>query len=99
MNMVLTINLIYWMTPVNSTAYDNITDTALGKFTNYYNDSTITKDAIFEYVYGILHDSKYRERFVNDLAKELPRIPLASEFYPFAEAGRALSGLHLSYGT
>ncbi len=78
---------------------DNITDTALGKFKNYYNDSKITKDAIFDYVYGILHDSKYRERFVNNLAKGLPRIPMASEFYAFADAGGTLAKLHLDYET
>ena len=78
---------------------DNITDTALRKFRIHYNDSTITKDAIFDYVYGILHDSMYRERFVSDLAKGLPRIPMASEFYTFVEAGRALSELHLGYDT
>ena len=75
----------------------NITDTALRKFRVHYSDSTITKDAIFDYVYGILHDSMYRERFVSDLAKGLPRIPMASEFYTFVEAGRALSELHLGY--
>ena len=78
---------------------DNISDTALRKFRIHYNDSTITKDAIFDYVYGILHDSRYRERFVNDLAKEMPRIPMASEFYAFADAGRTLAKLHLSYET
>ena len=62
---------------------DNITDTVLRKFRVHYNDSTITKDAIFDYVYGILHDSMYQERFVSDLAKGLPRIPMASEFYAF----------------
>ena len=74
---------------------DNISDTALRKFRVHYSDSTITKDAIFDYVYGILHDSMYRERFVSDLAKGLPRIPMASEFYAFADAGRALAKLHL----
>ena len=78
---------------------DNITDTALRKFRIHYNDSTITKDAIFDYVYGILHDSMYRERFVSDLAKGLPRIPMASEFYAFADAGRTLAKLHLDYET
>ena len=78
---------------------DNISDTALRNFRVHYNDSTITKDAIFDYVYGFLHDSRYRERFVSDLAKEMPRIPLASEFYTFVEAGRALSELHLGYDT
>ena len=78
---------------------DNITDTALRKFRIHYNDSTITKDTIFDYVYGILHDSMYRERFVSDLTKGLPRIPMASEFYAFADAGRTLAKLHLDYET
>ena len=78
---------------------DNISDTALKKFQVHYNDSTITKDAIFEYVYGILHAPSYRKRFENDLAKGLPRISMASEFYTFVEAGRVLSELHLGYDT
>ena len=76
---------------------DNVTDTALAGFRTHYRDNAITKDAIFEYVYGILHAPGYRERFANDLAKALPRIPFASDFHPFAEAGRALMDLHLGY--
>ena len=66
-------------------------------FRTHYRDSAITKDAIFEYVYGLLHAPGYRERFANDLAKALPRIPFAPDFHPFAEAGRALMELHLGY--
>ena len=62
---------------------DNITDTALRQFRIHYSDSTITKDAIFDYVYGVLHAPGYRERFANDLAKELPRVPFAP-FHTFA---------------
>ena len=78
---------------------DNISDTALRAFRVRYNDNTITKDAIFDYVYGVLHASAYRERFANDLAKELPRIPLAPDFHAFAKAGRELAELHLGYDT
>ena len=78
---------------------DNITDTALRTFRVRYNDNTITKDGIFDYVYGILHASGYRERFANDLVKELPRIPMAPDFRTFAEAGQALAELHLGYET
>ena len=78
---------------------DNITDAALRAFRAHYNDDSISKDAIFGYVYGILHASGYRERFANDLTKELPRIPFAPDFYAFAEAGRALAELHLGYET
>ena len=59
---------------------DNITDTALRAFRVRYNDNTITKDGIFDYVYGVLHAPRYRERFANDLAKELPRIPARTRF-------------------
>ena len=75
---------------------DNITDTALRQFRIHYRDSTITKDAIFDYIYGLLHAQGYRERFANDLAKELPRIPFAP-FHAFTKAGRELAALHLGY--
>ena len=78
---------------------DNITDAALGTFRAHYDDRTITKDAIFDYVYGVLHAPGYRERFANDLVKELPRIPFAADFHAFADAGRALAALHLGYET
>ena len=78
---------------------DNITDTALRAFRVRYNDNSITKDGIFDYVYGVLHAPGYRERFANDLAKELPRLPLAHDFHAFARAGRELAELHLGYET
>ena len=78
---------------------DNITDAALLAFRKHYGDDKITKDTIFEYVYGVLHAPAYRERFANDLAKALPRIPMASDFDAFAAAGRDLAVLHLGYET
>lgn len=78
---------------------DNISDTALRSFRQRYRSNTITKDEIFDYVYGILNAPTYREEFANDLSKELPRIPFASDFYAFAEAGKVLSELHLGYET
>ena len=78
---------------------DNISDTALRAFREHYNDNTITKDDIFDYVYGILHAPSYREQFANDLSKMIPRIPYALDFRTFAEAGKALADLHLNYET
>ena len=78
---------------------DNISDTALRKFCENYRDDAITKDAIFDYVYGVLHAPSYREAFANDLSKEIPRIPFAPDFHAFAEAGKALAALHLGYET
>ncbi len=78
---------------------DNISDAALRKFRVHYGDSAITKDAIFDCIYAILHSPAYRERFANNLAKELPRLPLADDFHAFAQAGRRLAALHLGYET
>ena len=78
---------------------DNISDTALHAFREHYGDDTITKDAIFDYVYGVLHAPSYREEFANDLSKMIPRIPFAPDFHVFAEAGKALAALHLGYET
>ena len=78
---------------------DNISDTALRAFCEKYSDDTITKDMIFDYVYGILHAPSYREQFANDLSKGLPRIPFAPDFHAFAEGGKKLAVLHLGYET
>ena len=78
---------------------DNISDTALRVFREHYADDAITKDDIFDYVYGILHAPSYREQFANDLSKMLPRIPYAPDFYAFAEAGAVLASFHLNYET
>ncbi len=78
---------------------DNITDTALRKFRTHYRDDSIAKDQIFDYVYGFLHSPGFRKQFANDLAKELPRIPFATDFHSFAQAGLDLATLHLGYET
>ena len=85
--------------PTELERVDNITDTALLAFRQHYGDDGITKDEIFDYVYGVLHAPAYRERFANDLSKALPRIPMAPDFNAFAEAGRNLAALHLGYET
>ena len=76
---------------------DNISYTALLTFQEHYSDNTITKDAIFDYIYSVLHAPGYREEFANNLSREIPRIPFAPDFHTFAEAGRALAVLHLGY--
>ena len=78
---------------------DNISDTALKTFQEHYQKETITRDDIFDYVYGILHASSYSEQFASDLSKMIPRIPYAPDFHAFAEAGKKLADLHLNYET
>ena len=78
---------------------DNISDTALRAFREHYGNDTISKDDIFDYVYGILHAPSYSEQFANDLSKMIPRIPFAPDFHAFAQAGHRLTDLHLNYET
>lgn len=88
--------------------HDAITDRTLDLFRAAYpaayanrpktkGGSSLTKEDIFYYVYGILHSSDYREKFAANLAKELPRIPLVRDFEQFADAGRQLAHIHLHY--
>ena len=90
------------------TRHDAITDEALTTFRAAYpaafegratrkGGPELTKEDLFYYVYGILHSPEYRSRFAANLAKELPRVPLAADFRAFSEAGRKLAELHLNY--
>jgi predicted helicase len=81
---------------------DNITDWALDQFRAHYERGKtpkhhISKDAIFHYVYGVLHDPIYREKYVQNLKREFPRIPFYADFWCWAEWGEKLMALHIGY--
>ncbi|WP_082637640.1 type ISP restriction/modification enzyme [Bradyrhizobium retamae] len=77
---------------------DNITDWALEQFTAHYGDkAAITKDDIFAYVYGVLHDPIYRETYALNLKREFPRIPFYPDFKRWRDWGKDLLKLHLDY--
>ena len=80
---------------------DGITDWILKEVRNRFGGSkAITKEHIFYYVYGLLHSKQYCERFVDDLKKSLPRIPIVDnvqDFMSFYKAGKELANLHLNY--
>ncbi len=78
---------------------DNITDWCLAQFHSHYHDDAITKDDIWEYLYGVMHAPDWRERYKHDLQRNLPRVPLAPDFEAFRSAGRALMDLHINYET
>jgi len=77
---------------------DNITDWCLEQFHNRYG-AHITKDDIWEYLYGVMHAPDWRERYKHDLQRNLPRVPLAADFEAFRAAGRELIDLHIGYET
>lgn len=84
------------------TRRDAITDAGLAHFCAAYPGETIGKEDVFYYVYGLLHSPDYREKYADNLAKELPRIPrvkTAADFWAFSQAGRDLAALHLNYET
>jgi len=89
----------YTYDPDGSNRRENITDWALAQFRTHYSDESISKWDIFYYVYGALHHPGYREKFADNLKRELPRIPYAPDFRAFVNSGRTLADLHLNYET
>lgn len=88
------------------TRRDAITDDGLKHFADYYasqaNGQPISKEDLFYYIYGLLHSEDYRERYADNLSKELPRIPRVktyADFKHFSQAGRKLAHWHLNYET
>lgn len=93
---------------------DNITDWALKQFRDQYKSAAssgdarqegkvkqmkITKQAIFHYVYAVLHDPLYRGKYAQNLKREFPRIPFYADFWQWAAWGEQLMALHLGYET
>jgi predicted helicase len=83
---------------------DNVTDWALIQFRTHYetakkSNRSITKDAIFHYVYAVLHDPIYHEKYSQNLKREFPRIPFYADFWKWAEWGEKLMALHTGYET
>ncbi|MDR7281303.1 putative helicase [Pseudomonas corrugata] len=88
--------------PSTNTRRDAITDEGLAHFSAAYPGEVISKEDLFYYVYGLLHSPQYRDKYADNLSKELPRIPTikaAADFWAYSKAGRALAELHLDYET
>jgi predicted helicase len=79
---------------------DAITKDALAHFRQAYPGEAVSREDVFHYIYGLLHSEDYRERFRNNLAKGVPRIPCVKSvagFRAFRDAGQRLGGLHVGY--
>ncbi|EOE6856855.1 DEAD/DEAH box helicase [Cronobacter sakazakii] len=81
---------------------DAISDFGLMHFCNFYNEKSISKLDVFYYIYALLNNKNYIDRYIDNLSKELPRIPCVKkyeDFLSYAKAGRDLADLHLNYET
>ena len=94
----------YFPSNVGSSAnqrIDNITDWAQSQFKAHYSAKTISKEAIFHYVYAVLHDPIYREKYALNLKREFPRIPFygttVADFKQWGDWGKTLMDLHINY--
>lgn len=82
------------------TRKEGITNAGLQYFQSIYAGKIISKEDLFYYIYGLLHSDDYKQRYADNLSKELPRIPAAKkfeDFVAFSEAGRKLAELHIGY--
>ncbi len=83
--------------------HDNITSWGLDQFRKQYQslqidpERVISKRMIFHYVYAVLHDPVYREKYALNLKREFPRIPFYADFWLWADWGRQLMELHVGY--
>jgi len=78
---------------------DGVSDFILERAKKQYGKN-VTKEDIFYYVYGFLHNSEYVTMFANDLRKMLPRLPMVEDvrdFWSFSKAGRKLADLHINF--
>ena len=78
---------------------ENITNWTLSQFQAQFGGE-VNKHDIFHYIYAMLHHPQYRERYAENLKRELPHIPLLNELSAFEECvriGKQLMELHLNY--
>jgi predicted helicase len=92
-----------WRRHATGESESNIADWAVTQFGTHYqlgrgkSRRPITKEAIFHYVYGVLHDPIYREKYALNLKREFPRIPFYPDFWQWSDWGKTLMHLHIGY--
>ena len=74
----------------------NITERGLCRFRDRYGGDIAAED-IFAYVYAMLHDPAYRQRYEVDLRREFPRVYFQEDLTWWAQQGRELLDLHLGF--
>lgn len=83
----------------NGNQIENITDWGYNQFVKQYGKKGLTKEAIFHYVYAVLHYPVYRTKYELNLKRDFPRIPFYEDFKQWAAWGKALMDIHINYET
>lgn len=78
---------------------ENITDWGFNQFQTHYTDQNISRENIFHYVYAVLHNPAYRQKYEQNLKRDFPRIPFYDNFFQWVEWGQKLMDLHINYET
>lgn len=69
---------------------------------NNINNAVIEKlglnsDEVIPYLYAVLNSSEYKEKYLNNLTKEVARIPRLKNKRKYVKVGKELMDLHLNY--
>ena len=81
----------------NGKKIDNINPFVVRQFREHYRDKKINADALFYFIYGLLHANWYREKYKNSLSKGTPRLPFVKNFWQYVEVGKKLAKRHVNY--
>lgn len=87
----------FYSYPTGDERVENITDWVENLYKSQYGDETISKQNIFNYVYGVLHNPNYRQKYKINLKNEFPRIPFYKDFWKWSEWGKTLMDLHINF--
>jgi hypothetical protein len=84
--------------PTRRVNFDEKIFAHLQKLATHPKHGTPEEVAVFDYIYGVLHCTAYRETYAEFLKSDFPRIPYPDspdEFWTVSEKGTALRKLHL----
>lgn len=84
---------LYTFTSDGEMQSDNVTPWAVEQF-----GGALSREEIFYATYALLHHPVYRQRYAENLKRELPRIPVTGlDGHELARIGRALGDLHVGF--
>lgn len=92
-------NIPYFNYLDNGEKVENISAWGLKQFEKQYGKKGVSRQSIFTFVYGVLHNPAYRIKYELNLKREFPRIPFYKNFQKWSAWGKTLMDLHINYET